>query len=324
MRFVAYSPRDHHDAVQRSGLLIAADCVVSMARVAEVMRLHQLGGADLEVSSINRMLDAGSLEAVLAFGRLMRSDRSILYLLRESGVSPQDCRFAAPLRPGKLITVARNYRDHLAESGVSNIGPVPSASIKATSVVSGPYDDVVRPTRERQLDYETELAVVVGCRCKNVSARDAYQVIAGYMVMNDIVAREVLSIERRAGNQFLGKMFDGFAPLGPALVTKEDVQEPMSLKIQTRVNGEIRQSGNTRDMIWSIPQLIEYFSQTTLEPGDVISTGTPAGVAAGRKAGEASWFLEPGDIVEAEIEGVGTLRNSVTQDPVAGQWEWGR
>lgn len=235
----------------------------------------------------------------------------------------EDCVFDAPLRPGKLITVARNYHEHVAEHGLVHSGNVPSASIKATSSLSGPYDDIVRPAIEKQLDYETELAVVIGTRCKNVSQRDAYDVVAGYTVLSDIVARQVLKIERAAGNQFLGKMFDTFGPLGPYLVTKDEIGDPMNLGISTRVNGAVRQNGNTGAMIWTIPQLVAYFSQATLEPGDIISTGTPAGVAAGRKPHESQWYLNPGDVIESEVAGIGMLRNRVVSDTsVAAGWSW--
>ncbi|MEA3156667.1 MAG: hypothetical protein QOK44_4256, partial [Betaproteobacteria bacterium] len=234
-----------------------------------------------------------------------------------------DCLFDAPLRPGKLITLARNYHEHVAEHGLTHTGKVPSASVKASSSLTGPYDDIARPAVERELDYETELAVVIGRRCKNVPQKRAYEVVAGYTVLSDIVARQVLKIERAAGNQFLGKMFDSFGPLGPYLVTKDEIADPMNLAITTRVNGEVRQHSNTGRMIWNIPQLIAYFSQATLEPGDVISTGTPAGVAAGRKPHESPWYLCPGDVIECEVENVGLLRNRIVEDNSGpASWDW--
>lgn len=239
------------------------------------------------------------------------------------GVALDECLLDAPLRPGKLITLARNYHEHVAEHGLTHTGSVPSASIKASSSLTGPFDVIVRPAVERELDYETELAVVIGRRCKNVPQVRAYDVIAGYTVLSDIVARQVLKIERAAGNQFLGKMFDSFGPLGPCLVTKDEVADPMDLMISTRVNGEVRQQSNTGKMIWTIPQLVAYFSQATLEPGDIISTGTPAGVAAGRESHETPWYLRPGDVVECEVEKVGLLRNRVVEDKGgAPTWNW--
>jgi 2-keto-4-pentenoate hydratase/2-oxohepta-3-ene-1,7-dioic acid hydratase in catechol pathway len=237
----------------------------------------------------------------------------------------QACTFDVPLRPGKLITLARNYHEHVAEHGLTNSGKVPSASIKASSSLAGPYADIVRPAAESELDYETELALVIGTRCKHVPEKDAYGVIGGYTVLSDIVARQVLKIERAAGNQFLGKMFDTFGPLGPGVVTSDEIGDPMNLHIETRVNGEVRQHSNTSKMIWTIPQLVAYFSQATLEVGDVISTGTPAGVAAGRKPGETPWYLNPGDVIESEVEHIGMLRNRVVQEkPHAATWDWNR
>ena len=257
-----------------------------------------------------------ALSSVRATAERARANRSPQYPL-------EDCLLDAPLRPGKLITLARNYLEHVAEHGLTHTGKVPSASIKASSSLSGPYGEIVRPAVERELDYETELAVVIGKRCKNVPQSRAYDVIAGYTVLCDIVARQVLKIERAAGNQFLGKMFDTFGPLGPFLVTKDEVPDPMNLAIRTRVNGAARQDSNTSRMIWNIPQLIAYFSQATLEPGDIISTGTPAGVAAGRKPHETPWYLKPGDVIECEVESVGLLRNRIVDDtggPV--HWDW--
>jgi 2-keto-4-pentenoate hydratase/2-oxohepta-3-ene-1,7-dioic acid hydratase in catechol pathway len=118
-------------------------------------------------------------------------------------------------------------------------------------------------------------------------------------------------------------MFDTFGPLGPSLVTKDEIVDPMNLRLSTTVNGEARQRGNTSAMIWKIPQLIAYFSQATLEPGDIVSTGTPAGVAAGRKPHETPWYLNPGDVIECEVESVGRLRNRVVSDPSGpGDWDW--
>jgi len=223
------------------------------------------------------------------------------------------CRLHAPVRPSKVIAVGRNYAEHLKEAGVKIEAKVPSAWIKANSTIVGPNRDVVRPPVVKELDYETELALVIGRRCRNVREEDAYDVIAGYMVMNDISARDVVKIERKEGNQLLGKMFDTFCPTGPYLVTRDEVKDAMALRIMTRVNGEVRQNGRTTDMIWSIPKLIAYLSQMTLEPGDVISTGTPEGVAFGRKPDQAPWWLKPGDVLESEIEGVGMLRNRIVE-----------
>ena len=323
MRLVTFRNRKQASDPPKVGVFVSGTHLAPVSAFAEWLAAGVANREALDLSSLRRMLATGGLAALDQLDRELFERGDLIELTGASKISVDDCVFEAPLRPAKIITVARNYPDHLAETGAPKTGPVPFASIKATSSVCGPYDEIVRPACERHLDYETELAVVIGRRCKNVAASNAYEVIAGYMVMNDVVAREILTIERRAGNQFLGKMFDGFAPMGPALVTAREVGDPLGLKIETRVNGELRQSGNTRDMIWPIAQLIAYFSQATLEPGDVISTGTPAGVAAGRKAGESPWFLQPGDLVESTVEKVGTLCNRIVADESGvSSWNW--
>jgi len=234
-----------------------------------------------------------------------------------------DCRLHATVKPSKVIAVGRNYADHLKEAGLKTDMKVPSAWIKANNTIVGPTRDIIKPACVKELDYETELAIVIGKRCRNVPEMNAYDVIAGYTVMNDVSARDIVRIERKEGNQLLGKMFDTFAPMGPWLVTCDEIADPMNLRVISRVNGELRQNGSTHDMIFSIPKLIAYLSQMTLEPGDLISTGTPEGVAMGRKPDERPWFLKAGDILESEIEGVGVLRNKIVDERAAGgSWTW--
>lgn len=154
-----------------------------------------------------------------------------------------DCRLHAPVRhPGKAIAVGRNYSEHLEEMGTVLPGAVPASWNKATSAIIGPHRDIVKPRVVERLDYETELALVIGVTCKNVPEARAYEVIAGYTVMSDITARDIVRIERQEGHQLLGKMFDTFAPQGPWLVTADEIPDPMNLAIRTRVNGETRQT----------------------------------------------------------------------------------
>ena len=233
-----------------------------------------------------------------------------------------EVRLGAPAVPRKIIAVGRNYLAHLNEAGTSLPMSIPSSWIKATSSLVGPFDDVPKPVVVEELDYETELALVIGERCRDVPEEHAYDVIAGYTVLNDISARDVVRRERAEGNQMLGKMFDGFAPSGPWIVTRDEIADPMDLAIRTRINGETRQDSRTERMIWAIPKLIAFLSQMTLEPGDLITTGTPEGVAMGHKE-EPSWFLEDGDVIESEVEGVGVMRNRVVQEPAKeGGWQW--
>jgi 2-keto-4-pentenoate hydratase/2-oxohepta-3-ene-1,7-dioic acid hydratase in catechol pathway len=325
MRLAMFKPVRERASDWRVGAALGA-CMLDMsAAAAAYAREHPTNESHADVpSNILDLLRRGD-EALAAVRRMHdwarqeRGSASHASILCPVG----DCLFDAPLRPGKLITLARNYHEHVAEHGLTHTGTVPSASVKASSSLTGPYDDIARPAVERELDYETELAVVIGRRCKNVPQERAYEVVAGYTVLSDIVARQVLKIERAAGNQFLGKMFDSFGPLGPYLVTKDEIADPMNLAITTRVNGEVRQHSNTGRMIWNIPQLIAYFSQATLEPGDAISTGTPAGVAAGRKPHESPWYLCPGDVIECEVENVGLLRNRIVEDNSGpASWDW--
>ena len=152
---------------------------------------------------------------------------------------------------------------------------------------------------------------MIGKKCKHVSEEKAYDVVAGYTIINDITARDVGKIEREGGHLFLAKTFDTFSPMGPWMATRDAIPEPMHLRITTRVNGEQRQEGNTKDMIWSIPKLIAYVSQITLMPGDIIATGSPGGGGLSNPG----WLLKVGDVIEAEIEGIGVLKNGVVDEP---------
>lgn len=206
-----------------------------------------------------------------------------------------DVSLLAPCQPTKILAVGLNYRTHAAEAGM-DVPPEPLVFSKPPSSVIGPLEPIVYPTLSRQVDYEGELAVVIGRRVRNVAPEKAYDFILGYTCGNDVTARD---LQRRDDQWTRAKGFDTFCPLGPHIVTGLD---PAHLAIRTRVNGEVHQSTSTADMVFSVAELIAYISQVmTLEPGDVILTGTPAGVGP----------LQPGDVVEVEIEGIGTLRNPV-------------
>jgi 2-keto-4-pentenoate hydratase/2-oxohepta-3-ene-1,7-dioic acid hydratase in catechol pathway len=218
-----------------------------------------------------------------------------------------------------VIAAGRNYRAHHEEMGSADMPyKLPSTWFKGPSAIVGPHDDIVRPRATRRLDYETELAFVIGTRCKNVPRERAAEVIAGYTVANDITARDVGRMERAEGNRLLAKSFDGFCPLGPCFVTADEIGDPGNLALTTRVNGEIRQDARTSDMIWKIPDILAYVSQIELLPGDVVTTGSPEGVAQGGDGG----FLEPGDVLESEISGIGCLRNRIVEDPLEPSWKW--
>ena len=217
-------------------------------------------------------------------------------------------------RPGALISAGKNFSDHVAEMA-SKKGPgAPVAFLKLPGSVVGPEDEIPHPPEVKNLDYEVELAIVIGKPCIDVSEDQALEYVAGYSAFNDISARDVIRGENKTGIHLMGKSFPGFAPMGPYLVTADEIPEPQNLKLKLSVNGEVRQDSNLSYMIFNIREMISYWSQMGLNPGDVLTTGTPRGVAAGRKADQPPWWLKPGDIVEAEVENVGRLRNRIVAE----------
>ncbi len=230
----------------------------------------------------------------------------------------------APVAPSKVIAAGRNYGAHKSEMSTTELPyMLPSTWLKGAHAIIGPNDDIIRPGATRRLDYETEMAAVIGVRCKNVPRERAMEVIAGYTVANDVTARDVGRMERAEGNRLLAKSFDGFCPLGPCVVTADEIKDPNDLNLRTRVNGNMRQDANTSDMIWKLPDIIAYVSQIELLPGDVITTGSPEGVAQGG-GGQPDKFLVPGDVLESEIEGIGILRNTIAEDSLAPSWDWSK
>jgi 2-keto-4-pentenoate hydratase/2-oxohepta-3-ene-1,7-dioic acid hydratase in catechol pathway len=219
----------------------------------------------------------------------------------------------APVAPANLLCIGLNYRRH-AEEGKAAIPQYPVLFMKSTAAVQNPGDPIELPRHlaSEEVDYECELAVVVGKRCKNVSRARALDYVLGYTCANDVSARDWQS--RKGGSQWCrGKTFDTFAPLGPCLVTTDEIPNPNALTIRTIVSGEVMQDWNTNDMIFDVPALIEFLSgSTTLLPGTVILTGTPHGVGFARKPPR---FLKPGDKVSIEIEKIGTLTNPVALEP---------
>ncbi|MBI2886703.1 MAG: fumarylacetoacetate hydrolase family protein [Chloroflexi bacterium] len=214
-----------------------------------------------------------------------------------------------PLIPGKILAVGRNYGEHAAETGLPSYSR-PSGFVKLTSTLIGHGGAIRKPRWTSTLDYENELAVVIGRDGVNIPTRRAYDYVFGYTIMNDVSAREVQNQERREGNILVGKNFPTAAPLGPWVVTRDEVPDPHNLRLTTRVNGEIRQHSSTGDQIHKIPAQIAWYSRTGLQAGDLIATGTPAGTAVGYR-GPGAWYLQRGDAVECEIEGIGVLRNTV-------------
>jgi 2-keto-4-pentenoate hydratase/2-oxohepta-3-ene-1,7-dioic acid hydratase in catechol pathway len=219
-------------------------------------------------------------------------------------------RIGAPLaRPGKLMAVGKNYAEHAKETK-SAIPEKPIFFVKATSAINGPYDDVVVPANYETVDYEVELALVIGRRAKRVDRASALSHVAGYLICNDVTER---TAQQKEGSQwFRGKSFDTFAPLGPYLVTPDEVGNPHALSLVCKVDGQVRQNGNTKDFIFDIPYLIEFMSRNvTLEPGDIITTGTPAGVGHGMNP---PVYLKAGQVVELEVAGLGKQRSKFVRE----------
>lgn len=225
---------------------------------------------------------------------------------RGNGVAVGYRRLLAPVPdPGKVVCIGLNYRDHAQETGA----PIPTEPVvfnKFPSVVVGPDDPIAIPKISEMVDYEAELVIVIGKRAKNIPIESAMDHVFGYTAGHDVSARDWQM--NKGGKQWLlGKSFDSFAPLGPAIVTKDDIPDPLNLKIAMRVNGKRLQDSSTKQMIFGVDYLVSYLSRVfTLAPGDVIYTGTPPGVGFVR---QPPVFLKPGDVCEVEIEQIGVLRN---------------
>jgi 2-keto-4-pentenoate hydratase/2-oxohepta-3-ene-1,7-dioic acid hydratase in catechol pathway len=251
---------------------------------------------------------AGFKRALEVYNQLARKELSLEKALQENLLSKRaTVRLLAPVpRPGKLIAIGLNYRDHAAESKM----PIPERPVvfsKFTTSVIGPDELVVLPQTSDEVDYEAELGVVIGRRTKNVSREDALSYVLGYTNINDVSARDFQFAD---GQWQRGKSCDTFAPMGEAIVTTDEVPDPHKLSIKLRLNGKTMQDSNTDQLIFGVPELVAFLSETiTLEPGDVIATGTPSGVGFARKP---PVYIKDGDVMEVEIEKLGTLRNPVS------------
>jgi 2-keto-4-pentenoate hydratase/2-oxohepta-3-ene-1,7-dioic acid hydratase in catechol pathway len=267
---------------------------VGLVHGGEVVDISELGIAAVDMIDLLR----GSLEslAAAARGNLPR------------GVPLGSVRLLAPIpRPGKIIGVGRNYGAHAAEGGLE-AQERPRLFTKVPSSVTGPGGAIEKPAIVTKLDWEAEIAVVVGRSMRDVAAADALDHVAGYTLLNDVSARE-FQFDVSPPQTSFAKSMDGFCPMGPWLVTTDEIADPGHLPLTCRVNGALMQDGNTRDMIFPIPEILSYVSRyITLEPGDIIATGTPDGVGAFRKP---PMFLQPGDVVRIECPAIGVLENPV-------------
>jgi 2-keto-4-pentenoate hydratase/2-oxohepta-3-ene-1,7-dioic acid hydratase in catechol pathway len=246
----------------------------------------------------------GSMRALLAAYDTLRpqleaADGPPLELANTKLLAPID-------DPQKFLAIGMNYQAHADEAAAAGI-PVPTSQLwfnKQVSCIAGPYDDIELPRVSEQLDYEAEMAVVIGKACRHVKESDARGVIAGYMVANDVTVRDW---QRRSPTYTLGKSFDTHGPIGPWLTTDDEIPDPHALEISLSVNGEERQRDNTSGMIYNIFQQIAYLTTVmTLLPGDILSTGTPSGVGIAHGK-----FLRAGDVVRVEVAGLGAIENTV-------------
>ena len=219
----------------------------------------------------------------------------------------RDNRLGAPIaRPSKIICIGLNYSDHATESKMQ-LPPEPVIFFKATTAIVGPNDDLIIPKNSKKTDWEVELAVVIGKKTSYVDETIALNYVAGYLLHNDYSERE-FQLER-AGQWVKGKSCDSFAPLGPYLATQDEIDDVNDLRLWLTVNGTMMQDGNTKNLVFKIPHLVSYLSQfMTLLPGDIISTGTPAGVGLGQKPEPV--YIKPGDVIELGIHGLGSSRQT--------------
>ena len=297
--------RTQASAAQRLGLLVD-ERLIDVAALARVVR--ESGGRAafwlLEAEDTLEIIKRGS-EALGEINALVEDARRGGLLKDERVASAPDAvEFLPPVNPGKILAIGRNYVDHAIEGGAEPPA-APLVFTKLPNSLSAHGAPIALPTISTQVDYEAELAVVIGRRCKRVDEGEALRYVFGYAPINDVSARD---LQFGDGQWVRGKGLDGFAPLGPFVTTRDEVPEVHALKIEGRLNGEVMQSSTTGKMIFKVPYLVSYISQgITLEPGDVIATGTPEGVGIFR---QPPVLLKAGDVFEVVIERLGTLRNS--------------
>jgi len=293
LRLVRYVHRgDESYGVLKNGRIIDLPSLLRMRGDRPPRSLEDLIVSELKIDEIDRLIDEISDEEMMQI--TIKEEAAVLK--------------APILSPPKIICLGLNYRDHAEESG-SKIPEEPIIFMKPRTSIVGPEEPVVKPSFVKELDYEVELAIIIGRRGKNIPVSKAADYIFGYTVFNDISARD---IQFKDGQWTRGKSFDTFAPIGPCITAASQIGDPKNLRLRTIVNGETRQNSSTNRMIFDVYEIIHHLSMVmTLEPCDIIATGTPGGVAAFMKPKPR--FLQPGDIVEVEIEKIGTLRNPIVE-----------
>lgn len=302
MRLVSYGPMGQERAGIQDG-----------ERIIDIESAMKLAGLERPVSDMRLLLEQNGWRALL--------DRAFGQRARAEVVAMKDVRLGAPVPvPRKLLIAGANTHTHIAEAVAVLKEPIaprePMILAKATSSLCGAFDNVVHPPETKKLDYEVELGVVIGKKARRIKASEVRDHVAGFSVINEMSARDIQLAEHETNPfyrvHFIGKSFDTFNPMGPALVTTDEFEWGKPLKMRTLVDGEVRQSDDTDDLYYNVDQLVAYISQSmTLFPGDVIATGSPAGVAFFMNPPQ---FLKPGQMVRCEIEKIGFIENRIVAE----------
>jgi 2-keto-4-pentenoate hydratase/2-oxohepta-3-ene-1,7-dioic acid hydratase in catechol pathway len=303
MRLITFTPRTAPTSAPRAGALLPGDDSVLNFSVAVD------ASADVPLSAWFDLDDEWLPKVRQIHDSVVKNAARVETLPRGSLLARGDVTLGPPIpRPGKIICIGLNYRDHAAESKM----PVPSSPVtfsKYVTSVTAPGKPILLPPSSQQVDYEAEMAIVIGRRAKYVAIERAFDYVLGYMNFNDVSARDFQFAD---GQWQRGKACDTFAPMGPFVLMRDLAGDPHALRIQLRLNGQTMQDSSTAQLIFGVDHVVSFLSQTvTLEPGDVIATGTPPGVGFARKP---PVFLKDGDVVEVEVEGLGVLSNPVAAD----------
>ena len=282
--------------------------------IAETARIVELAGSKSAEPLLDFLQDPKhETKAAQALDTTKRQTSTVGDKNAKGSIDLDSVTILPPIsRPTKIICMGGNFSDHLKE-GSTTLPPFPISFLKSPTSLVGHRAPVVYPSRVKLLDYEVELAAIIGKSCKDVSRKEALDYVAGFSVFNDISARDIQFAEMKRGFCNLGKNFATFAPMGPFLVTPDQAGDPDDLGMELRVNGQTRQFSSTKNMVFKMRELVEFFSSMILEPGDIITSGTPSGVAIYRKPDKTPYLLRPGDLVEAKIETVGRLQNTIVQ-----------
>jgi 2-keto-4-pentenoate hydratase/2-oxohepta-3-ene-1,7-dioic acid hydratase in catechol pathway len=308
MRLLTFTFR----GVTRIGAMAGDSDVIDLARAAVVCGAEALSPADMlsllnggESAIDNARKVCSAATDLIQRDRARATEEGVLF-----GISEPGFRIEAPVpRPGKVLAIGLNYKDHAAEAK-AEIPKLPVVFSKLSSCIIGPRRPILRPKVSKSLDWEGEFCFVIGKRARHVAAKDAKQYVAGYAIGHDVSVRDW---QFHSSTWMMGKGFDTHGPMGPWLVTPDEAGDVDNLELKTWVNEDLKQHSNTSQLIFGVGAIIEYVSKAfTLEPGDVVFTGTPSGVGATRRPPQ---WLQPGDVVRISITGLGVLENPVAEEP---------